>query len=713
MRFFIYLCFALILPIACGSTWRRTGIGRVVHAFSHESGIIVVSELGIIAHLNGDDGSIKWRSAPPPHGVRLLSVDIAPKTSRGTLVLFTASDEKVTAYVIGETKPLWQRHACNLRSCNEPSGLVDMCDGRTLSIDIATGEVKSLTEGQQGACSSKETNAWTSEDAVWSADTHISMELGQVRSFTDGRLTLSRGNKVIWLREEGLSHIAESALYTPENGNSRSSVLVARSEFGVVYGLDAGSSGQVLWKCSLENKCRLVTGHSDLAVVVCGNDATSVRAFRVQNGDLVLQETIEGFVAVQVLIERTRCRDKDQVYVRMLSSEGEEITSSSSSGRSVSERTQDRGWLSLDATRSEVRGLRNGVKTWRVVVPTDSTIVKVEAGKPFHPASSRIRAPAIRVTGDRRVLFRHVDQEVVLVLSENKKESLVHAMLVDAKAGSLLETITHPEAGDPVCTTRGESWFVYTFWNNVMLEQEIHVIDMYEPDEEVTRVHHALHEAANSTLGSRVTGALKLLKKDEVVQCPATLIEESEQGQCMSQNAQTQSDAPKRPIILRSSMLIAKRITGLDVTETTLGLIEPSIAITLEASQVVLVSRILLDARRPKNPSKFSSSEYLIPYRPLLNLRSASPEAKYVSFGEAVLGLKHVAIAPVNGRESLCQFALVGTDILYTQEHPVGSFDVLSEDFSYASVLGMLFTLGGALFYTTTLKKKARLSKSW
>lgn len=246
-----------------------------------------------------------------------------------------------------------------------------------------------------------------------------------------------------------------------------------------------------------------------------------------------------------------------------------------------------------------------------------------------------------------------------------------------------------------------------------MLEQEIHVIDMYEPDTEVTRVHHALHGAANAALGPQLMNALNARRRVGIDQCLAPMANDSNDTQCVVETLEAQNDAPKSPVILRSSMLTTKQIVGLDVTETTLGLTEPSIAMTLESGQVTLVSKILLDARRPKDPDGFNPTEYLIPYRPLLNLQSTSAESQYVAVGEHVEGARVVAVAPVHNRESMCQIVVVGTDILYALVQPVGTFDALPEDFSYLSVVAMILTLGTVFFYTQRMKKKASLSRSW
>lgn len=695
------------------SIWRRTGVGRVLHAFPLEPDVIAVSELGIIAHLRGKDGELKWRTTPPSAGFHLLSVVLQRKTSRGTVVLSSSSERKISAYIVGDPRPLWQMHACNLRPCSERSAIVDKCDGQVLSVDILSGEINGLGEKQEETCTYEKANAWTLEDNRSFSDIRIIMAGRELRSFVDGQLTLLEGDNVIWSREEGLSHIVESSLYTPGVKDKRASILVARSYFGVVYALDASRSGHILWKSSVGRNCRVVAGHPEMTVVVCADDATIVHAFRVQNGDVVLRENFEEYKAVQAVVDQTCNSEENGICVHLLNNEGKEMCVGRPTSCTVSETIQHRGWLTLAPERSEIRGLQNGNITWRVAVPTDSLIVRVESGKPFHPSTSKIRAPAVRVTGDRRVLFRHVDQDVALILTENKKQSLLHAMLLDAKTGSLLDTVTHPEASGPVAATRGQSWFIYSFWNKAMLEQEIHILDMYEPEEEVTKVHHALHQVVNSTLGKQIAGSLPFLKNDHNSQCYAPLNEKAGPGQCARRSTSRQDNLPKIPVILRASVLAAKRIIALDVTETTLGLVEPSIALTLEGGQVALVSRILLDARRPKDPSKFNSMEYLIPYRPLVKLHSSSPESKYASLGESVLGLRHVSIGPVSAKESLCQVFLIGVDIIYSLEHPVGSFDAPSEDFSYISVLGMLVTLAAALFYTNRLKKKARLSKSW
>lgn len=700
-----------LLPITLATTWRRVGLGRVVHAFPHASSALLVTELGVLARLSADKGLVLWRSAPLTAGVQLNAVAFVRDSLKGAVLAVSSSDGRVIAFAVENGDTLWQRTGCNVRNGANARAIVQKCGAGQETVNAATGEIVSDEEGDK---SYPVTSTWTVEGSSLEPELRWAISGGELRSFADGRLAMFGSGGEIWVREEGLAHLLDAALYSPGNVSKDESVLVALSELGAVFGLDAADEGKLLWKTAIGKECRLVIGHADVAVVVCTREAvTDVVALKTESGEAIMRESVDGFVAKQAVVEDRCCADEEQVCVRLLNAGGEERTIASSKECALLTTISGRGWLSFEKLGSAVRGLSDGKKTWHVDMPSGSVIVAVEAGRQLHPSSSRVRPPAVRVTGDRRVLFKHVGRDIVLVLAINEKKALVHAILVDAKTGSLCDVATHPEAAGTVSAVRGESWFVYSFWNTRMLEQEIHVIDMYEPDTEVTRVHHALHGAANAALGPQLMSALNLRQRVGIDQCLAPTAHDSNETQCVVETLEPQNDGPKTPVILRSSMLTTKRIVGLDVTETTLGLTEPSIVMTLESGQVALVSKILLDARRPKGPDGFIPTEYLIPYRPLLNLQSTSPESQYIAVGEHVEGARIVAVAPAHNRESMCQLAVVGIDILFALLQPVGAFDALPEDFSYLSVVAMILTLGSVFFYTQRMKKKASLSRSW
>lgn len=489
------------------------------------------------------------------------------------------------------------------------------------------------------------------------------------------------------------------------------------SALHAVFGLNAAVDGSVLWKVPLDaESCALVAGRNDVVAVACRDaNATIVTAVRAQTGDVVLRDIVPGFAAHRAAMERAGCcARKDVVCVRLVDQEGAERLVSSEVRCTPREGEQmPRGWLEFEAGGSEVRLVRDGFIAWQVSLPPGAAVASVGASRAPHPSSRDVRPPAVRVTGARRMLFPFVDPDVALVLAENRDERVLHAIIVDVRTGSVISAVTHERACGPVVAVKGDSWFVYAFWSEAVMWQEVHVVDLYHSERTFrSAVSDAVRAAGRRLVGEKVLKMLKLGAVDARGQCRVSP-DGSDGAQCAADNSGLETETPKNPVIIRSSMLATRRIVGLDVTETELGITEPSVVMTLESGQVTLVSKILLDARRPKNHKLADPMSLLFPYSPWLELHSISGESSYVFEGKSVVGLIHVALAPMPNRESQTQIAVVGTDIICEVVQPVGAFDSLPPDFMYSAVIGMLACLSGALLYTQQWKTKAILSRSW
>lgn len=169
----------------------------------------------------------------------------------------------------------------------------------------------------------------------------------------------------------------------------------------------------------------------------------------------------------------------------------------------------------------------------------------------------------------------------------------------------------------------------------------------------------------------------------------------------------------RKPMFIRSSMLLTKRITRLDVTQTTMGITQPAVIMTLENGQVTLVPKYLLDARNPGRRSPIRDSK-LKQYEPVLFLESGSGRSTYIAEGAHVPGIKQIIVAPSNLRESSTLLAVLGIDIVFNVVQPAGSFDALAkEEFVYSGVLAMIVGLSASVLYTNRLKIRLSLKKSW
>lgn len=244
-----------------------------------------------------------------------------------------------------------------------------------------------------------------------------------------------------------------------------------------------------------------------------------------------------------------------------------------------------------------------------------------------------------------------------------------------------------------------------------MLQQEVHVIDLYERHRNSSWVIDTLRNMAAGTLGPRLSPLLGL-RDDDAGDGQCKLKAETDNEQCIVET-NNQPRYPGTPIVVRSSMLLTERVVAMQTTQTELGITQPSILMTLESGQVVMVSKSFLDARRPLQPSKADFREHLIPYRPVISFSSSRKEVSHVTKDIFLSDIRDVAVAPMYRRESSCQVAILGLEILYTLVQPSGNFDRLPVDFRYSAVILTIAALVGSYFYTNLMKRKQGLSRSW
>lgn len=720
--FFIYLS-----PnrASAATQWQHTALGRTVHVFnqSQNSDILLLTSLSAIACLDFHTSEVLWRIPPPisMEPVRPLSA-LTLRAPYPPLLLVLLSDHTLRAIDTDTRSVVWHVPACHVGQPQHNAIPISTCDGHKHWIQPATG-TPSFPTFTSSSPSSEPTDAVSVVSShpgepfaplppLSDAPHSLEWSLGSnsLTSSTDGSLCLKRGSRRVWCREDGTAHVSSGAIYTA----TPSTIVVVLSHLASLYAL---SDGVVLWKVPVGRQCILLNDLPDKAVVVCKphdeDHSTLVLAVRVSDGAVVFSKSVPQFQAVRASIDQ--CCGSAVCVVAVDEAGREEWISQCDATFYRSTVGTERGWLLYQKEGNQLRGVRGGATIWSVSMPTGSVIASVITSRPLHPASSKIRSPPVRVTGNRKLLLKFVDENVILVLAEDRKSSKIHALLLDSSTGTLYNALTHSKANAPVAGVRGDNWFVYTFWNTILMHQEVHVIDMYHRQRNASWVGGTLRLAFRTLLGPDIMSAFGIPDPDSVSPCAVHSRGFAAAQQCSNQpnSDGNNSRSFDKPVIFRSSMLMTRRVIGLDITETLMGVTESSVIMTLECGQVSLVSKFTLDARRPETATPDHYAELLAPYSPILPLESGAKQSAYVAEGVYVPALKHVAVAPCLDRESTTQVAMLGMDVVFSLLQPAGSFDALPEDFVYPAVIIMILALVLGVIYSHKLKLRSSLSRSW
>lgn len=247
-----------------------------------------------------------------------------------------------------------------------------------------------------------------------------------------------------------------------------------------------------------------------------------------------------------------------------------------------------------------------------------------------------------------------------------------------------------------------------------MLQQEIHIIDMYHQVKNGSWVGETLRAMVRALFGTEIMNAFGIPDPDYAIPCATSNTSGTASMQCSAKPDDTHiGSTPEKPVLLRSSALLPQRVVALDITETTSGITESAVIIALETGQVSMVPKFRLDARRPETASLQHRSEMLLPYIPVLSLEPSAKQSIYIEEGRHIPDIKQIAVAPYRERESTTLIAILGMDVAFSLVQPNGKFDSLHDDFLYSAVVAMIVFLAGGVFYSQKLKVRTSLSRSW
>ncbi len=507
------------------------------------------------------------------------------------------------------------------------------------------------------------------------------------------------------VRHEGVAHAVDSTFAAAGEDDVLDAVVLL-SEFATLFAYDL--KGQRLWTHDLAgkrrgDKCAFAGGRHSVAVY-CVNEAdgdTRVSVISVKSGESVLDEKVQAFRAVHGY-EHERCCSKNGACVVLVGESGER--------RIVS--TCDKGYveksgLAIDDTMY-ISAKRGGATVeaytgdpnpaWRFEFPTGLSIVDVAVKRAAHSLSRRTRLSRVRVTEDRKLLWKHTDAAAMLVLAKHQEGGKMTAAVINGNSGAVRKAMSHVNASEPYSAVASDNWFVYSFWNTYLLQQELHVIDMYEPKEESSFIVRKLIGVVRNNFPQLLSTVPWVEKSSVNGTCDAS-------GTCEAEQQRT-------PEMLHTSFLVSHQVTILEHSETEGGITESSVLLGLANGQVLSLSRLAVDARRPKN-GEYASAESLVPYYPYISFLPSESAAQFVTSNKYLAGLRGVRVAPVWRTESSCHVVAYGVDLYYRMLQPAGGFDTLPNDFRFATVLGSILAILAATLYSAHAVESKILHDAW
>jgi len=230
--------------------------------------------------------------------------------------------------------------------------------------------------------------------------------------------------------------------------------------------------------------------------------------------------------------------------------------------------------------------------------------------------------------------------------------------LVDVVSGSVVYSLTHKKAREPVHIVHSENWLVYSYYNDKVRRTEITTIELYEGKIQ-----------ANSTVWSSL-------------------------------------EAPPMPLIEKQSYIIPTIVETMKETITERGITNKDILIGTSSGGIIQMPWALLDPRRPT--SQKIREEGSIPYIPELPL----PSEQIINYNQTISRIKNIYTAP-SGLESTCLVVAYGLDLFVSRVSPSKTFDLLKEDFDYFLISVVLIVLTSSSFFVKYLSARKALKQAW
>jgi hypothetical protein len=464
----------------------------------------------------------------------------------------------------------------------------------------------------------------------------------------------------------------------PSDGPSHKPGVLARDTFGFnklvivatqrghLYGLDAGDQGAVVWSLK--------------AFEIDADKKWDVKGIWVENSKGIA--TIRGADGEYILVETATGKTIEKTSPGSWPSVESAVVVDSSSGTWFLPIGADgnpgdipKEWAPTDSlvvqgTNGEVKGLRfeaTGAKSSPIVAwtfqPGSGQRITNVVSRPSHDPVASIG----RVLGDRTVLYKYLNPNVVLVTAVSDKASTATFYLLDTISGDILYSSSHEgvDTTQPITSALTENWFAYSLWSDLISTTEslpaskgyqIVISELYESD--IPNDRGPLGDLGNSSS----------LEPSDIP------------------NAE-----PALPSVLTQSFLIPEAISHMAVTKTRQGITTRQLLCTLESTgSIIGIPRTVLDPRRPvgRDPIAAEQEEGLFKYEPVI----AFDPKIILTHEREVIGIKEVITTPALLESTSLVFAY-GIDIFGTRVAPSFAFDILGKGFNKLSLVATVLAL--------------------
>ncbi|XP_044599421.1 ER membrane protein complex subunit 1 isoform X2 [Cotesia glomerata] len=296
-------------------------------------------------------------------------------------------------------------------------------------------------------------------------------------------------------------------------------------------------------------------------------------------------------------------------------------------------------------------------KVWELVLsPKNQKITHIVSKNSLEHVHSQGR-----VLGDRSVLYKYINPNLVAILTQgvgNSYKNTLNLYLLDVVSGAMIFSITHKRVRGPFHIVHSENWLIYSYYNDKSRRTEIATLELYEGKVQ-----------SNTTVFSSLT-------------------------------------TTRLPLVERQAFIFPATIETMQETITEKGITSKHILVSLANGGILELPWMLVDPRRPINPEL--REEGVIPYMPEIPIHMDA----IINYNQSVFRVSGIHTSP-SGLESTSLVFAHGIDLFYTRVAPSKTFDVLKEDFDYYLIILVLSGLLIASYITKKLASQKAQKQAW
>ncbi|RDL41640.1 Quinoprotein alcohol dehydrogenase-like protein [Venustampulla echinocandica] len=463
-------------------------------------------------------------------------------------------------------------------------------------------------------------------------------------------------------------------------------LVIVATQRGRLYGLDAGNQGSIVWSLGA---FEIPAGKKWDVKGIWASPSKGTTTVRGAEGEFIQVNTTTGETIASTtpgsapVIQSTVVVDGPlQKWLLPIGTNGEP--------GQVPAVLAPKEYLVVQGKNGEVKGLKfetkgdvaNPVVTWTFTPPADHRVTGV-VSRPAHDPVASIG----NVLGDRTVLYKYLNPNIVLVTTVSDEASLASFYLLDTVSGDILYSTIHEgvDTKQPIASALTENWFSYSLWADITPTTDalpaskgyqIIISEMYES--QIPNDRGPLDSVPESSS----------LEPSDIP------------------NAE-----PALPHVITQSFLIPEAIGHMSVTETRQGITTRQLLCTLPSSNAIVgIPRTVLDPRRPvgRDPTPAELEEGLYRYHPVIEF---DPKL-ILTHKREVIGVKDVITSPAILESTSLVFAY-GIDVFGTRVTPSFAFDILGKGFNKLSLVSTVIALWVGVVVLAPMVRRKQINGRW